>query len=254
MLHLRPEYKEQVQPLLQSAMPVFDRKTEDGTRFRLYKLGSIEVRTTQEHDEEETVGAVYSTADVAKASGRKAHDNEKIIKVTEYVESPTGKVACAKTLLESCNFFVFLETERGNVIMTEKLEDGNATWEHNPLTLEVRRSAAKVLNCADCHLFSAQVADVKAHCLSNRHREGATLSTCTRKQYAHEVFNHLSAGSQYVDSDFWKQALSSQNQKWAIGKDSFKTTRHQKRPEELRRDVVAPEPQRLRLPVGMAQS
>merc|ERR1712039_127240 len=40
--------------------PAFEQSTEDGTAFRIYKKGSIEVRTIQEHDGEETFGMVFS--------------------------------------------------------------------------------------------------------------------------------------------------------------------------------------------------
>merc|ERR1712217_1011640 len=40
--------------------PSFEQNTEDGTAFRIYKKGSIEVRTIQEHGAEETIGMVFS--------------------------------------------------------------------------------------------------------------------------------------------------------------------------------------------------
>jgi hypothetical protein len=43
-----------------AAKPAFEQSTEDGTAFRIYKKGSIEVRTIQEHDGEETIGMVFS--------------------------------------------------------------------------------------------------------------------------------------------------------------------------------------------------
>merc|ERR1712039_755661 len=43
-----------------AAKPMFEQKTEDGSAFRIYKKGSIEVRTIQEHDGEETIGVVFS--------------------------------------------------------------------------------------------------------------------------------------------------------------------------------------------------
>jgi len=63
-LQSRPDYHCQTQKIneiLQGTMPVFDKLTEDGMRFRVYQVGSLEVRTTKEHDGKEVVGAVYSS-------------------------------------------------------------------------------------------------------------------------------------------------------------------------------------------------
>lgn len=63
-LQARPDYHcqmQKIQEVMQNTMPVFDKQTEDGMRFRVYQVGSLEVRTTQEHDGKEVVGAVYSS-------------------------------------------------------------------------------------------------------------------------------------------------------------------------------------------------
>merc|ERR1712060_342696 len=59
----RPEFLSQAAvlgPALASALPTFDKCTEDGIRFRIYRVGGIEVRTTQESGSEEEIGAVFS--------------------------------------------------------------------------------------------------------------------------------------------------------------------------------------------------
>jgi len=48
--------------VLKSSTPVFDNFTEDGARFRLYRVGGCEIRTIQEHGSTETIVAVYSGA------------------------------------------------------------------------------------------------------------------------------------------------------------------------------------------------
>merc|ERR1712099_132986 len=49
MLHARPDYTAQA-PVLEQALKTvqltLDKNTEDGTRFRVYKIGSLQVRTT----------------------------------------------------------------------------------------------------------------------------------------------------------------------------------------------------------------
>jgi len=58
-----PEYKAEAHTLLKSmAAPVFDKTTEEGTRFRIYKSGRMELRTVQEFNGQEVVGAVFTEA------------------------------------------------------------------------------------------------------------------------------------------------------------------------------------------------
>jgi len=47
-------------PQLKAVTPMFDNSTEEGTRFRIYRLGSIEVRTMQEFEGNEIIGAAFS--------------------------------------------------------------------------------------------------------------------------------------------------------------------------------------------------
>jgi len=90
-LHARPEYKEQTTLLahvLKTSSPIFDNSTEEGLRFRIYRIGSLQVRTTQEPEGPEIVGAVFSTQDKSSKSGTSAMmEQETIIKVTECVEN-----------------------------------------------------------------------------------------------------------------------------------------------------------------------
>jgi hypothetical protein len=63
-LQERLEYKEQEEVVLarvvKTSAPVFDKSTEDGMRFRIYRAGSLEVRTMQAHENKEAVGAIFS--------------------------------------------------------------------------------------------------------------------------------------------------------------------------------------------------
>merc|ERR1712217_730526 len=49
-LHERSDYAEEAKQVLKSTAPLFHKKTEDGMSFRIYRMGSVEVRTTQEHN------------------------------------------------------------------------------------------------------------------------------------------------------------------------------------------------------------
>merc|ERR1712151_355130 len=127
-----------IKHFLTSAEPAFDKTTEDGTRFRIYRIGSLEVRTTQEFSHEEFIGAVFSLRTPQQASmedrqGQSANEQEQVVKATEYIEGAENDPSLRRN-------YVVLETNCGNVIMTERLADGSATWEVNPQMLEVRNS------------------------------------------------------------------------------------------------------------------
>eukprot|EP00438_Fugacium_kawagutii_P028718 Skav229192 [mRNA] locus=scaffold1004:438636:456595:- [translate_table: standard] len=49
-----------VPEVLPDAAPVFEKSTEDGTAYRIYRLGSIEVRTMQEPQRSENISAMFS--------------------------------------------------------------------------------------------------------------------------------------------------------------------------------------------------
>merc|ERR1740138_1625316 len=58
-LHARPEFlaeKSEVEEIKTSASKAFEKSTEDGMCFRIYRKGGLELRTTQAFDGEETVG------------------------------------------------------------------------------------------------------------------------------------------------------------------------------------------------------
>jgi len=159
-LHPRLDYKAQAQVFeqaLKKAAPAFDKSTEDGTRYRVYRFGSLEVRTTQDIDGKENIGAVFSLC--ASTDSSKHHqvvkDDEQIVKATEYVEASGKDYHC----------YVVLETEQKNVIVTEELKNGMLRREANPKDLEDRCSLAKVLRsagAAECKKIGFTVGGVKA--------------------------------------------------------------------------------------------
>mmetsp|Transcript_63573 Transcript_63573/g.116084 ORF Transcript_63573/g.116084 Transcript_63573/m.116084 type:complete len:1237 (+) Transcript_63573:73-3783(+) len=154
-LHPRSDYGEKAQQIIKSAKAMFDKTTEDGMRFRIYRVGSVEVRTTQMHEEDEVVGAVFSIRDpksIAGVQNKFAQASERIEKVTEYVErSMSGG---------EFGFYVVIETEQGNVIVSEKVGT-KMTWEENVADLSDRNSLAKVIRTGDCRNSNTTLADVK---------------------------------------------------------------------------------------------
>merc|ERR1712241_46208 len=124
---------------LESVVPEFDKATEDGSRFSIYRIGSLEVRTITEPDCEPVIGAVFSVH--APTEGKQAiSEQEVIVKATEYVE---------RVDLEF-QLYTKLETNQNNILVVEELEGGTLRFEENPSNLEDRTSLAKVLRTAEC--------------------------------------------------------------------------------------------------------
>ena len=159
--------------VLPVAAPEFHKSTEDGTVFRIYRLGSLEVRTIQEREGPEEVGVVFSTRaptwDLAagKSSGKPIRDDEKIVRGRIYVEAIDVETArrldqkWSSKRLDYCHHYVVLDTEEQNVIVTEKLPDGTTMMVVNPEGVEDRNSLAKLMATAeDCKDMDVAVGKV----------------------------------------------------------------------------------------------
>merc|ERR1712056_23268 len=106
--------------------------TEDGIKFRIYRCGNLEIRTTQEPNTKEIIVAVFSMGAAECKQVRQVEAYEKITKVTQYVERAGSKDGQQDDLLLHSRSYVMLKTERGNCIVTEKLQNGTVTWQENP--------------------------------------------------------------------------------------------------------------------------
>lgn len=155
VLQPRPEYNKGhvatlLSYILKVSAPVFDRSTEEGLRFRIYRIGSLEVRTTHELGTLEEIGAVFSigarTGGTECRSGKRMKDEEEFSKVTEYVEASLEASSCEL----QCRYYLVLEAQGGHKVVTERMRDGSVTWEEDPRDLEDRCSLAKVTRFADC--------------------------------------------------------------------------------------------------------
>lgn len=144
--------REAAERVLQQVAPIFDRSTEDGIRFRVYQLGSLEVRTTQKHNEKETVGIVFSTrapfrVDPWDPWDECVREQEHVVKATLYVERSFDEVYDSEDS-QFYHYYVVLETECGHKVVTEKRRNGQTTWFENPEDLDDRNSLAKVITSA----------------------------------------------------------------------------------------------------------
>jgi hypothetical protein len=137
-------------------------------------MRGVEVRTLQKHGGREIVGAVLTSP--VEASTQRAEElptavreGEYVVKITEYVEAaPLELEAERKEAGESADtptplpwrFYLVVETENGNMVVTEKLKDGREVRTENPQGLEARCALAKVAGCADCCGAGATLRDI----------------------------------------------------------------------------------------------
>jgi len=147
-----------LEDVIPKAVPEFHQVTEDGVIYRIYKLGSLEVRTIQEVDASEMVHVVFSSRAVSwETRGSKPQDvlgKEKLARCKVYIEAMEH---------EACNnYYVVLETEEKTLIVAERMADGSLCWLQNPHNLEDRNSLAKLLFTADCK-EGLHMAAVKQH-------------------------------------------------------------------------------------------
>jgi len=186
----REEEAEKLKEVLRSTAPSFDKTTEDGTRYRTYKVGNLEVRTTQEFNGQELVGAVFSDSPLDSAERPGAADGQVVVKATEYVERLDDRAAPPTKQPPPHGFFVVLLTESGDEILTERLEDGVVSWEVNPKDLAGRIALAKVTASVDCCEARVLAHDLK--CFRDKEQRYAwrTSSSSTAcKFYAHRLFS-----------------------------------------------------------------
>merc|ERR1740121_1324635 len=180
-LRSRPDFRAQeslLEEVLKSNIPMFDKKTEDGTRFLIYRLGSLEVRATQALDGKRVIGAVFSLKGDDQSEA--ARDDERIIKATQYVEKASaGRLRC--------RYYVVFETECGRKVVTE-MANGKALWKANPKDVEDRNSLAKVLSSVECGNVGATVGAVRSYLMSDSRRKATK-----NKQYARDAMRRLSA-------------------------------------------------------------
>mmetsp|Transcript_7921 Transcript_7921/g.14917 ORF Transcript_7921/g.14917 Transcript_7921/m.14917 type:complete len:1036 (-) Transcript_7921:84-3191(-) len=170
---------------------IFDKVTEDATRFRIYRLGSLEVRVVHESGGEESERAVFS-----RAAGLDEQSPPKSLQDTETIRKVTAYVSRIAEGAQSLRYYVVLETSVGNVIVTEMSKDGMTTWEENPASLEDRNSLAKVLHSENFCSTKVTVQQLRFHQAAEARDTGCRVSGSTCKRYAQGVYC-FAAGSSW---------------------------------------------------------
>jgi len=169
------------QDALNSAVPLFDRRAEDGSRFMVYRLGNLEVRVVQDVNGKR-IGAVLSIQGLAQegSAASALSTSDKLVKATMYVEAaPCGTLRS--------RYYVVFATKEGHTIVTEQLADGSITCAEDSEGLDTRNSLAKVIHSSEC---LGTVEGLRKLCDAQRVGPAGKLGTSAshRKRYAHAVF------------------------------------------------------------------
>merc|ERR1712232_468012 len=90
------------------------------------------------------------------SNGHQLSLDDHIVKATQYVE-------CRRTPTTVPHYYTVLETQQGASISTERLDDGQFTFDCNPKDLEDRNTFAKVLHSTECRAGSVKVGELKKH-------------------------------------------------------------------------------------------
>mmetsp|Transcript_49391 Transcript_49391/g.118833 ORF Transcript_49391/g.118833 Transcript_49391/m.118833 type:complete len:1127 (-) Transcript_49391:67-3447(-) len=187
---------------LRSTTPIFDKTTEDGTRFRIYRCSGLEVRTIQENEGREAIGVVFAVSASMQASmdsekHASIEEDEKVAKVTEYVESAASDLQPLAR-----NFYVVVETVKGNVLVTEMLENGTVVLEANPEALPDRNSRARIVRSSDCRSAGACIRDVNACGDRDLPSGSSRASVADRKHYAQVAYGCAKGEPASINSGF----------------------------------------------------
>jgi len=176
----------------------FDQCTEDGMRFRMYKRGDLEVRTTQEHNSVEAIGVVFSS----KGGVPRGHveDPELVTRITEYVAvpapGPEGHVAKAPE--QHHRYWLLLETEAERVVVTEKLRGGEVVWLEDPDLTSFAPNSRAVGSVACCKA-GMTVGDMRKYAAQH---SGKVAWPAECKRYAEDAYSRAWAFA----SDCWRPA------------------------------------------------
>eukprot|EP00930_Biecheleria_cincta_P003657 TRINITY_DN104585_c0_g1_i1.p1 TRINITY_DN104585_c0_g1~~TRINITY_DN104585_c0_g1_i1.p1 ORF type:complete len:1011 (-),score=231.74 TRINITY_DN104585_c0_g1_i1:65-3046(-) len=185
-----------VSEILPSAAPEFNKATEDGVLFRIYKFGNIEVRTVTEVGEPEKVVAAFSVRLPAfdfKVGLKcpETFENEALIKVSIYTEAIETRDSKP---LERIRYYVVLETDAGNFVVTEKQADGSISWLVNSKNLQVRNSLAKLVLAREIQDKQLTVSKVRGLTVSHSLRKPATF--VDQKRYMRAVVQMVEGKTQ----------------------------------------------------------
>lgn len=176
---------------LRSTRPTFEKSTEDGVKFRIYNIGSLEIRCIQEAGRPEDIVAVFTMSSLPKTLPNKGqariNQRAKVVKITEFVERTTAPDS-------SCSeykYYVTLETELGHTVVTEQAVGGSPVWQEQPDHLDERNSNAKATRSATCATdITLEQLKSSATTFCQRRRNN-TFAGCASKDYCRTLYSIL---------------------------------------------------------------
>mmetsp|Transcript_43326 Transcript_43326/g.103910 ORF Transcript_43326/g.103910 Transcript_43326/m.103910 type:complete len:156 (+) Transcript_43326:375-842(+) len=96
-------------------------------------------------------------------------------------------------------YCLMLETQPGDVILTERLQAGGVTWEENPEALEPLALRAKIVGSVDCRRAKITVEDTRKVAASLG-GGGAPASSSECKRYVQGAYNWARSQARCVPS------------------------------------------------------
>ncbi|CAJ1386778.1 unnamed protein product [Effrenium voratum] len=218
-LSVDPKFQRHVaEVVLPEMAPAFEKSVEDGSSFRIYRCGTLEVRTIQEVSGPENIMAVFSLRGAAwtATQGRmEAPESEKVVQVKMYVEavdmigdltrSIQGRAAepseqldapWRSQTLEHCHYFVVLQTDKGTVLVTEKLRDGSVRMT-DAENAEERISLARLLYTHSCKEAAVALKEVRVFQAASARATAQGAKASDAKLYARNLFK-LASGKAWL--------------------------------------------------------
>jgi len=205
--------------VLPDAAPVFDKSTEDGTAYRIYRFGTIEVRTMQEPSSTENIIAMFSmrpTTWTAKRGCKEAADAEKVVQVKMYVEAVDTISSLTRSIqgcaaepqeeldapwrsqkMDYCQYFLVLETDSGTTLLTEKLSDGTVQTLLEPENMEERVSLARLLYTHQSKDKAVSMREVKLFQGASARCTTGGAKSSDKKLYVRNLFK-LTSGKAFL--------------------------------------------------------
>jgi len=187
--------------IIPRAVKDFDKATEEGTRYRIYSLGSFEVRTVQQAGARspEVVGAVFARRTAgwtpSKYRMQSLPDRELLVQGRVYIEEDQETMDCTTKGKDKCHYYVVLETNRGNIIVTEKLTNGSTSLVVSPDNIEDRNSLARLLFTVEPGRSFVSVHDLKRLVDSYSEPLSKRAAPTQRKAYAKAIYKMMAGRS-----------------------------------------------------------
>lgn len=191
---------------------VFDRATEEGLRFRIYRQGQLEIRTTQEHGRAERIGVVFSRESKFQAAIWGPESVTKVALCVSHSQNtsiPEEEGLAKEEQRPSSHYFLLLRSKSGGVIVTSCVPQGQVPWEECPKDLEARLADSKVLGTADTSQAGLTVQDFRAYASAHTaavQNNPVAPSVC--KRYAQSAYNWARRAAGHIPSAFLQWEVS----------------------------------------------